>query len=191
MGVRAWSCSRCQRFVMSTFRQCRRVHTAAWNLQVKLSKCTRILRPKQRGNCLSQLAVTVHLHQSHRVIIHMNTKMILAAVALSLSLAACAKKEEPAEAAQDAAATASEAAGTAQDAAGDAAAAAGDAAAAAGDAALPPAETPPAEQPPASRSSNRLRSLSNRPSIDERSSSSGYRAGSPRPVSSERSLPRR
>ena len=50
----------------------------------------------------------------------MNTKMILAAIALSLSLAACAKKEEPAEAAQDAAATASEAAGDAQQAAGDA-----------------------------------------------------------------------
>ncbi|MGH8238570.1 MAG: hypothetical protein ACREXP_16315 [Steroidobacteraceae bacterium] len=78
----------------------------------------------------------------------MNTKMILAAVALSLSLAACAKKEEPAEAAQDAAATANEAAGQAQDAAGDAAAAAGDAAAAAGDAAAP-GETPPADQPPA------------------------------------------
>jgi hypothetical protein len=82
-----------------------------------------------------------------RVIIHMNTKMILAAVALSLSLAACAKKEEPAEAAQDAAATANEAAGTAQDAAADANAAAGDAAAAASDAATPPAETPPADQP--------------------------------------------
>jgi hypothetical protein len=84
-----------------------------------------------------------------RVIIHMNTKMILAAIALSLSLVACAKKE-PAEAAQDAAATASDAAGQAQDAAGEAQQAAGDAAAAAGDAATPPAgETPPAEQPPA------------------------------------------
>jgi hypothetical protein len=82
---------------------------------------------------------------------HMNTKMILAAVALSLSLAACAKKEEPAEAAQDAAATANEAAGEAQDAAGDAAAAAGDAAAAAGDAAAAaPAESmPPAGEQPA------------------------------------------
>ena len=39
----------------------------------------------------------------------MNTKMILAAVALSLSLAACAKKDEAAETAQDAAATASDA----------------------------------------------------------------------------------
>ena len=82
---------------------------------------------------------------------HMNTKMILAAVALSLSLAACAKKEEPAEAAQDAAATANEAAGTAQEAAGDAAAAAGDAAAAAGDAAAaaPAESTPPAGEQPA------------------------------------------
>jgi hypothetical protein len=82
-----------------------------------------------------------------RVIILMNTKMILAAIALSLSLAACAKKEEPAEAAQDAAATASDAAGQAQEAAGDAQQAAGDAASAAGDAAAPPAETPPADQP--------------------------------------------
>jgi hypothetical protein len=98
------------------------------------------------------LPVTVHLHQSHKVIALMNTKMILAAVALSLSLAACAKKEEPAEAAQDAAATASDAAGQAQDAAGQAQDAAGDAAAAAGDAAAaPPAEstTPPAGEQPA------------------------------------------
>jgi hypothetical protein len=93
-------------------------------------------------------------HQSHsKVIIHMNTKMILAAIALSLSLAACAKKEEPAEAAQDAAATANDAAGQAADSANDAAAAAGDAAAAAGDAnaaaGQAPAETtPPAETPP-------------------------------------------
>jgi hypothetical protein len=100
------------------------------------------------ANTLEFCALTVHFHQSLGVIIHMNTKMILAAVALSLSLAACAKKEEPAEAAQDAAATANEAAGQAQDAAGDAAAAAGDAAAAAGDAAATaPAETPPADQP--------------------------------------------
>jgi hypothetical protein len=81
------------------------------------------------------------------VINHMNTKMILAAIALSLSLAACAKKEEPAEAAQDAAATASDAAGQAADSAADASAAAGDAAAAAGDAAAT-SETPPAETPP-------------------------------------------
>ncbi|MGH8187430.1 MAG: hypothetical protein ACREUC_12790 [Steroidobacteraceae bacterium] len=79
----------------------------------------------------------------------MSTKMILAAIALSLSLAACAKKEEmPADAAQDAAATANEAAGEAADAAGDAAAAAGDAAAAAGDAAASGEATPPAETPP-------------------------------------------
>jgi hypothetical protein len=86
---------------------------------------------------------------SHKGDHSMNTKMILAAVALSLSLAACAKKEEPAEAAQDAAATASDAAGQAQDAAGQAQEAAGDAAAAAGDAATPPAGETPAEQPPA------------------------------------------
>jgi hypothetical protein len=97
-------------------------------------------------------SVSIVCHSRHiGVINHMSTKMILAAIALSLSLAACAKKEEPAEAAQDAAATANEAAGEAADAAGDAAAAAGDAAAAAGDAAAsetPPAETPPAETPP-------------------------------------------
>jgi hypothetical protein len=76
-----------------------------------------------------------------RVIILMNTKMILAAIALSLSLAACAKKEEaaaPADTAPAAEAPAPDAA-----ASGDAASQAGDAAAQA------PAETPPADQPPA------------------------------------------
>jgi hypothetical protein len=143
----------CQRFVMSTFRQCRRVHTlhetlefpgsnrVAKSLEFRAGQAT---RERELSPNLSSLSTFI----SHtRVIIHMNTKMILAAVALSLSLAACAKKEEPAEAAQDAAATANEAAGQAQEAAGDAAAAAGDAAAAAGDAAAP-AEAP-AEQPPA------------------------------------------
>jgi hypothetical protein len=128
---------------MSMFRQCRRVRTARETLEFPGSnRC---------GNTLEFCAFVVHLHQSHRVIIHMNTKMILAAVALSLSLAACAKKEEPAEAAQDAAATANEAAGDAQQAAGDAQQAAGDAANAASDAAAPPAgeTTPPADQPPA------------------------------------------
>lgn len=85
----------------------------------------------------------------------MNAKMILAALALSLSLAACANKEEaPMEAAQDAAAEASDAAGAAADAAADAGEPATDAAAAAAeageaamDAASAPAEgeTPPAE----------------------------------------------
>jgi cytochrome c oxidase assembly factor CtaG len=68
------------------------------------------------------------------VIDHMNTKMILAAIALSLTLAACAKKDEATETAQDAAETAGDAAAAAGDAATDAAAAAGDAATAAGDA---------------------------------------------------------
>jgi hypothetical protein len=122
------------------FRQCRRVHT--------LHETPEFQGSNRWANTLESCALTVHLHQSHiGVIILMNTKMILAAIALSLSLAACAKKEEPAEAAQDAAATANEAAGQAQEAAGDAAAAADDAAAAAGDAAAP-AETPPAETPP-------------------------------------------
>ena len=76
-------------------------------------KRTRILRRRQRGR-LSPNLLSLSTFISHiRVIILMNTKMILAAVALSLSLAACAKKEEPAEAAQDAAATANEAAGQA------------------------------------------------------------------------------
>jgi hypothetical protein len=141
--------SGCQRFVTSMFRQCRCVHTLHETLEFAGSK--RFPNPLEfcaasNAGTVSQLArycpsVTT------KVIILMNTKMILAAVALSLSLAACAKKEEPAEAAQDAAATANDAAGQAQDAAGDAAAAAGDAASAAGDAATPPAETPPADQP--------------------------------------------
>jgi len=85
------------------------------------------------------------------VLAHMNTKMILAALALSLSLAGCAKKEEPAEAATDAAAAAGEAASDASAAAGDAASAATDAASAATDAAAtPPADAAapaPAEAP--------------------------------------------
>ena len=104
------------------------------------------------GARLSPNLLSLSTFISHiRVIIHMNTKMILAAIALSLSLVACAKKE-PAEAAQDSAAQAQESAGQAQEAAGDAQQAAGDAAAAAGDAAAtPPADgaAPPAEQPPA------------------------------------------
>jgi hypothetical protein len=128
------------------FRQCRRVRTACKNTGISrfksLLKHSRILRGQ----------LSIHLHQSHKGDRSMSTKMILAAIALSLSLAACAKKEEPAEAAQDAAATASDAAGEAQDAAGQAQDAAGDAAAAAGDAATtPPAEqtTPPAGEQPA------------------------------------------
>jgi|SRR3954454_25257667 hypothetical protein len=77
-----------------------------------------------------------------RVIILMNTKMILAAIALSLSLAACAKKEEAAAPA-DAPASAETAPAPDAAATGDAAGQAGDAAAQA------PAETPPADQPPA------------------------------------------
>ncbi len=108
--------SRCQRFVMSMFRQCRRVHTLHETLEFPGSKRfpnpLEFARAKQRGSghCLPTCR---HCPPSSvtRVIMHMNTKMILAAVALSLSLAACAKKEEPAEAAQDAAATASDAAG--------------------------------------------------------------------------------
>jgi hypothetical protein len=146
----------CQRFVMSTFRQCRRVHTLHETLEFpgsnRFANPLESARARQRGNghCLPTCS---HCPPSSvtRVITHMNTKMILAAVALSLSLAACAKKEEATEAAQDAAATASDAAGEAQEAAGDAAAAAGDAAAAAGDAAAaaPAESTPPAGEQPA------------------------------------------
>jgi hypothetical protein len=143
---------------MSTFRHVNvssmspRAHTAR-NTGISrfktLLKHTRILRRKQCGNCVPTCPLLSTFISHIRVIIHMNTKMILAAIALSLSLVGCAKKE-PAEAAQDAAATASDAAGQAQEAAGDAQQAAGDAAAAAGDAATPPAgETPPADQPPA------------------------------------------
>ena len=88
------------------------------------------------SNLLSLSTFISHI----RVIILMNTKMILAAVALSLSLAACAKKEEAAPA--DAAAPTE---APAPDAAADPNAAATDAA----DAAAAPAETPPADQPPA------------------------------------------
>jgi hypothetical protein len=116
-------------------------------------KHSRISRRKQHGSSSSMLpsvsSFVIHCHIG--VINHMSTKLILAAIALSLSLAACAKKDEaPAEAAQDAAATANEAAGEAADAASDASAAAGDAATAAGDAAeaASDAATPPAETPP-------------------------------------------
>jgi hypothetical protein len=102
------------------------------------------------------LLLSVNLHHIG-VIVHMNTKMILAALALSLSLAACAKKDEaPVDAAQDAAAEATDAAADAGDAAAtageaatDAAAAAGDAAAAAGEAATDAATAPAGETPPA------------------------------------------
>jgi hypothetical protein len=144
---------------MSTFRHVNvssmspRAHTAR-NTGISrfktLLKPTRILRRKQCGNCVPTCPLLSTFISHIRVIIHMNTKMILAAIALSLSLVACAKKE-PAEAAQDSAAQAQESAGQAQEAAGDAQQAAGDAASAAGDAAAtPPAgETPPADQPPA------------------------------------------
>jgi hypothetical protein len=115
-----------------------------WHVVARCDRCDKRMRnalkfaPQSTGELISQVAVTVHRRQliNHiGVIDHMNTKMILAALALSLSLVACAKKEAPAEAAQDAAAAASDAAGQASDAATDAAGAAGDAAAAAGDAA--------------------------------------------------------
>jgi uncharacterized lipoprotein NlpE involved in copper resistance len=82
-------------------------------------------------------------HHLIGVIDHMNTKMILAALALSLSLAACAKKDEaPVEAAQEAAAAATEAAEAAGEAAAEAAEAAGEAAAEAVEAATDAATAP-------------------------------------------------
>jgi hypothetical protein len=133
---------------MSTFRH---VNVSSMSPPAHNARNTGISRFKSLRKhsriCAGQLSTFI----SHiRVIILMNTKMILAAIALSLSLVACAKKE-PAEAAQDSAAQAQESAGQAQEAAGDAQQAAGDAASAAGDAAAtPPADgAPPAEQPPA------------------------------------------
>ena len=106
-----------------------------------LRKHSRILRRKQCGNCVPTCPLLSTFISHIRVIILMNTKMILAAIALSLSLAACAKKEEAAPA--EAAAPAAEAPAPDAAASGDAASQAGDAAAQA------PAETPPADQPPA------------------------------------------
>ncbi len=75
------------------------------------------------------------------VLDHMNTKMILAAIALSLSLAACAKKEEAAAPAADAAPAAEAPAAEAPAEATPPADAAPTEGAPAGDAAAP-AETP-------------------------------------------------
>jgi hypothetical protein len=124
---------------MSTFRH---VNVSSMSPRAHSARNTGISRFKSLRKhsriCAGQLSTFI----SHiRVIILMNTKMILAAIALSLSLAACAKKEEAAAPA-DAAAPA-EAAPAPDAAAGDAAGQAGDAAAQA------PAETPPADQPPA------------------------------------------
>ena len=107
-------------------------------------KHTRIPLRNDWNNC-SRIAFEVFSGQlTIGVLAHMNTKIILAALALSLTLAGCAKKEEPAEAAQDAAAAAGAAASDASSAASDAAGAATDAASAATDAA---AATPPAPAP--------------------------------------------
>lgn len=118
---------------MSTFRH---VNVSSMSPRAHIARNTGISRFKSLRKhsriCAGQLSTFI----SHiRVIILMNTKMILAAIALSLSLAACAKKEEAAAPAEAPAAEA-----PAPDAA---AGQAGDAAAQA------PAETPPADQPPA------------------------------------------
>jgi hypothetical protein len=124
---------------MSTFRH---VNVSSMSLSANSARNTGISRFKTRRKHSRILRALLSTFISHiRVIILMNTKMILAAIALSLSLAACAKKEEaaaPAETPPAAEAPAPDAA-----AQGDAAGQAGDAAAQA------PAETPPADQPPA------------------------------------------
>jgi hypothetical protein len=121
---------------MSTFRH---VNVSSMSPRAHSARNTGISRFKSLRKhsriCAGQLSTFI----SHiRVIILMNTKMILAAIALSLSLAACAKKEEAAAPAEPAAAPAETA--PAPDAAANPS----------GDAAAPaPAETPPADQPPA------------------------------------------
>jgi hypothetical protein len=76
----------------------------------------------------------------------MNTKMILAAIALSLSLAACAKKEEAAAPEAAPAETAAPAEAPAADTAAPAETAPADTAAPADGSATPPADAP-AEEP--------------------------------------------
>jgi hypothetical protein len=87
------------------------------------------------------LLLTINYHHIG-VIDHMNTKMILAALALSLSLAACAKKEAPMEAAPSEA-PAAEAAPTEAPAADAAAPAEGAPADAASETTPPAGETTP------------------------------------------------
>ena len=154
-----------------------------------LRKHTRILRRKQRGNCVPTCRYCPPSSVT-RVIIHMNTKMILAAVALSLSLAACAKKEEPARGCPGSPLQRRAKLPArlrmllvTRRSAGDAAAAAGDAAAAGRDAACRPAAGPAAA----------VIELLSHSVIDavstSDSSSSGYRAGVSARCPAERSLP--
>jgi hypothetical protein len=71
-----------------------------WRLFQTLVKHLRLRAPLQLGGeCCSNAVASINLHHIG-VIVHMNTKMILAALALSLSLAACAKKEEAPPAAE-------------------------------------------------------------------------------------------
>lgn len=118
-----------------------------WRLFQTLVKHLRLRAPLQLGGeCCSNAVASINLHHIG-VIVHMNTKMILAALALSLSLAACAKKEEAAAPAEAPAAT--EPAPAAEPAPADPAAAPADPAAAPTDSATatPPAgETPPPAQ---------------------------------------------
>lgn len=96
-------------------------------------KRTRI-RAAMTGTIFRELLFVCRLQLTIGMSGHMNTKLILAALALSLSLAGCAKKEEPAEAPAEAA---------------PAEAAPEAAPAEAAPAEAPPAEAPPADAPPA------------------------------------------
>src|SRR5262245_57271055 len=134
---------------MSMFRQCRRVPTAHETLEFPGSKrCSNTLEFCAASNAgtVSQVARYCPSSSVTRVIIHMNTKMILAALALSLSLTACQKKTEEAPPA-DAAAPAETAPAPDAAASGDPNAASSDAAGAAAPSDQP--ATPPADQPPA------------------------------------------
>jgi type IV secretory pathway VirB10-like protein len=124
---------------MSTFRH---VNVSSMSPPAHTARNTGISRFKSlRKHSRILRALLSTFISNFRVIILMNTKMILAAIALSLSLAACAKKEE---------AAAPEATPPAAEAPAPDAAAQGDAASQAQDsAAQAPAETPPADQPPA------------------------------------------
>jgi hypothetical protein len=89
--------------LLDVFAQRRGRGYVEWLFQTKV-KHLRLRPPHWNGGASRSIrCCSINLHH-FGVIVHMNTKMILAALALSLSLAACAKKEEaPADAAAPAA----------------------------------------------------------------------------------------
>jgi hypothetical protein len=112
---------RCSRRVAANQWKCRIGTQSMFQMQLKHSKILRAIERNDPRDCsLERLSSTRHWVKDH-----MNAKMILAALALSLSIAACAKKDE---APADTAPAASEPAPTAEPA---------------------PSETPPADQAPA------------------------------------------